>query len=158
MMVLGVVNFGGKQHPTRLTPDEQYLHMTQWCMAAAPLLLGCDLDQLDPFTLNLIENDEVLAVNQDALGRQATVASNEDNKLLVYVKDLEDGSKAVALYNLGQRPASVTAKWSDLRLSGEQVVRDLWRQKSLGRFAAEFSAQVAPHGGEMFKIGGKQND
>src|SRR6266850_5488383 len=105
MMVLGVVNFGGKQHPTRLTPDEQYLHVTQWCMAAAPLLLGCDLDKLDEFTLNLVENDEVLAVNQDTLGKPATVASNDSNKLLVYVKDLEDGSKAVALYNLGKEPA-----------------------------------------------------
>ena len=47
MMVLGVVNFQRRQVPTRLTPDEQYLHMTQWCMAAAPLLLGCDLDKLD---------------------------------------------------------------------------------------------------------------
>ena len=48
-------------------------------MAAAPLLLGCDLDKLDDFTLNLVSNDEVLAVNQDALGKQATVASNEGN-------------------------------------------------------------------------------
>ena len=97
MMVLGVVNFQRKQVPTRLTPDEQYLHMTQWCMAAAPLLLGCDLEKLDAFTLNLVENDEVLAVDQDPLGRQATVAANEGNKLLVYARDLQDGSKAVAL-------------------------------------------------------------
>ena len=86
MMVLGVVNFQKKQVPTRLTPDEQYLHMTQWCMAAAPLLLGCDLEKLDAFTLNLVENDEVLAVNQDPLGKQATVAANEGNKLLVYAR------------------------------------------------------------------------
>jgi len=151
-MVLGVVNFGGKQHPTRLTPDEQYLHMTQWCMACAPLLLGCDLDRLDEFTLNLITNDEVLAVNQDTLGKQATVASNENNILLVYAKDLEDGSKAVALYNLGKGPAAVCAKWSDLRLSGRQSVRDLWRQKDLGESADQFQMRVAPHGAELVKI------
>ena len=152
MMVLGVVNFGGKQHPTRLTPDEQYLHMTQWCMACSPLLLGCDLDKLDEFTLNLITNDEVLAVNQDTLGKQATLASNENNVLLVYARDLEDGSKAVALYNLSKEPATVTAKWSDLKLSGKQTVRDLWRQKDLGQFADQFQMPVAPHGAELVKI------
>lgn len=152
MMVLGVVNFGGKQHPTRLTPDEQYLHMTQWCMVASPLLLGCDLDQLDAFTLNLITNDEVLAVNQDTLGKQATVISNDRNVLLVYAKDLEDGSKAVALYNLSGEPATVTAKWPDLRLSGKQSVRDLWRQKDLGPFEGRFEVRVASHGAELVRM------
>lgn len=152
MMVLGMVNFGGKQHPTRLAPDEQYLHMTQWCMVCAPLLLGCDLDQLDEFTLNLITNDEVLAVNQDTLGKQATPASNENNVLLVYAKDLEDGDKVVALYNLSREPATVTAKWSDLKLSGQQRVRDLWRQKDLGQFDNQFQMLVAPHGAELVKI------
>lgn len=152
MLVLGVVNFGGKQHPTRLTPDEQYLHMTAWCMAAAPLLLGCDLDKLDAFTLNLVSNDEVLAVNQDTLGKQATVASNEGNTLLVYVRPLDDGSKAVALYNIGHETAKVTAKWADLKLEGKHAVRDLWRQKDLGDFAGEFSMTVAPHGAELVKV------
>jgi alpha-galactosidase len=152
MMVLGVVNFGGKQHPTRLTPDEQYLHMTQWCMASAPLLLGCDLDQLDDFTLNLVSNDEVIAVDQDALGKQATLASNDGNTLLVYLKNLEDGSKAVALYNLGSERTKIIAKWADLKLTGKRSVRDLWRQKDLGQFADEFSLTVGPHGAELVKI------
>jgi alpha-galactosidase len=152
MMVLGVVNFGGKQHPTRLTPEEQYLHMTAWCMASAPLLLGCDLDKLDDFTLNLVSNDEVLAVNQDTLGKQATVAANDGNTLLVYARPLEDGSKAVALYNLGAEPAKVTAKWSDLKLSGKHAVRDLWRQMDLGDFSNEFSITVASHGAELVKV------
>jgi alpha-galactosidase len=135
-----------------LKPDEQYLHMTAWSMAAAPLLLGCDLDKLDAFTLNLVSNDEVLAVDQDALGKQATLASNDNNTLLVYARPLEDGSKAVAFYNLGQEPAKVTAKWADLKLSGEHAVRDLWRQKDLGKFAGEFSMTVAAHGAEMVKV------
>lgn len=152
MMVLGIVNFGGKQHPSRLTPDEQYVHMSQWCMASAPLLLGCDLEQLDEFTLSLITNDEVLAIDQDMLGKQATLASNENNRLLVYVKDLEDGSKAVALYNLSKESATVTAKWSDLNISGKQIVRDLWRQKDLGVFEGKFETRVNPHGVVLVKI------
>lgn len=152
MMVLGVVNFGGKQHPTRLTPAEQYVHVSQWCMASAPLLLGCDLDKLDDFTLSLITNDEVLAIDQDMLGKQATIAGNVDNRLLVYVKDLEDGSKAVALYNLNEKPATVTANWSELKISGKQIVRDLWRQKDLGTFNKKFEAKVDPHGVVLVKM------
>jgi alpha-galactosidase len=121
-------------------------------MAAAPLLLGCDLDKLDDFTLNLVSNDEVLAVDQDTLGKQATVASNDGNTLLVYARPLEDGSEAVALYNLGKEPAKVTAKWPDLKLTGKHRVRDLWRQKDLGDFSEEFSVTVAPHGAELVKI------
>jgi alpha-galactosidase len=150
MLVVGRVGWGSP-HPTNLTPDEQYTHISLWCLLAAPLLLGCDLDQLDEFTLNLLTNDEVLAVNQDALGKQALrVARNGD--LRIYAKDLEDGSKAVGLFNLGTDPATVTAKWSDLRLSGKQSVRDLWRQKDLGAFQAEFQLPVAAHGAELVKI------
>jgi alpha-galactosidase len=102
--------------------------------------------------MNLVSNDEVLGVDQDTLGKQATLASNEENTLLVYVRPLEDGSRAVALYNLGHEPAKVTAKWVDLKLSGEHGVRDLWRQKELGKFGNEFSMTVAAHGAEMVKI------
>jgi alpha-galactosidase len=150
MLVVGQVGWGSP-HPTKLTPDEQYTHITLWCLLSAPLLLGCDLDQLDDFTLNLLTNDEVLAVNQDALGKQAlTVSKNGD--LRVYAKDLEDGSKAVGLFNLGETNATVTANWSDLKLSGKHLVRDLWRQKDLGKFSGKFQLPVAPHGAELVKI------
>jgi alpha-galactosidase len=152
MMVLGVVNFGGQQHPSRLAPEEQYVHMTAWCMASAPLLLGCDLDKLDAFTLNLIENPEVLAIDQDALGKPATLAGNTGNVLLVYVKSLADGSKAVAFYNLADRPAKIMATWPDLGITGSREVRDLWREKNLGRHDDEFSILVAPHGAELVKL------
>jgi alpha-galactosidase len=151
MLVVGQVGWG-QPHPTHLTPDEQYTHITLWCLLAAPLLLGCDLEKLDDFTLNLLANDEVLAVNQDALGKQALCVA-KDGDLRVYAKDLEDGSKAVGLFNLGDNPATVAVKWSELKSSGKLVVRDLWRQKDLGRFDGEFNLLVAPHGAEMVKIG-----
>ena len=150
MLVVGRVGWGSP-HPTGLTPDEQYTHISLWCLLSAPLLLGCDLDKLDDYTLNLLTNDEVLALNQDALGKQARcVARNGD--LRVYAKDLEDGSKAVGLFNLGTDTASVTVKWSDLRLSGKQSVRDLWRQKDMGAFESEFQLPVAGHGIELVKL------
>jgi alpha-galactosidase len=134
MLVVGQVGWG-KPHPTNLTPDEQYTHITIWCLLSSPLLLGCDLDQLDDFTLNLLTNDEVLAVNQDESGKQARCVINEGD-LRVYAKDLADGSKAVGLFNLGETESTVTAPWSELKLSGKCGVRDLWRQKDLGKFDA----------------------
>lgn len=151
MLVVGQVGWG-TPHPTNLTPDEQYTHITLWSLLSAPLLLGCDLQKLDEFTLNLLENDEVLAIDQDSLGKQAiTVAKGADWR--VYAKDLEDGSRAVGLFNLNSNAVvTVTAKWSDLKLKGKQSVRDLWRQKDLGQFDGEFHLTVAPHGAELVKL------
>ena len=135
-----------------LTPDEEYTHTSLWCLDSAPLLLGNDLSSLDPFTLSLLENDEVIAVNQDALGDQAvTVARDGDTR--VCARKMEDGSKAVGLFNLSSNGVvTVTVRWSDLNISGKHVVRDLWRQKDLGRFDAQFEATVAPHGVVLVRI------
>jgi len=150
MLIVGQVGWG-RLHPTRLAPDEQYTHISLWCLLSAPLLIGCDLEKLDDFTLGLLENDEVLAVDQDSLGQEAGCVS-ANGTLRVFAKDLDDGAKAVGLFNLGDQPATVVANWSDLKLSGEQSVRDLWRQKDLGRFDREFTATVAPHGVVLVKI------
>ena len=134
-----------------LTPDEEYTHMTLWCLDSAPLLLGNDLTSMDAFTLNLLENDEVLAIDQDPLGRQGLCVARGDG-FLVYKKELEDGSIAVGLFNTGDAAATVTAKWTDLKIHGKQKVRDLWRQKDLGKFKNEFSLPVASHSAELVKI------
>ena len=150
MLVVGQVGWG-HPHPTRLTPDEQYTHISLWCLLSAPLLIGCDLEKLDDFTLNLLCNDEVLAIDQDTLGKQATCISSNGN-CRVYAKDLDDGAKAVGLFNLGETPANIAVNWDDLKISGAQTVRDLWRQRDLGRFENEFAATVAPHGVVLVKI------
>jgi alpha-galactosidase len=129
--------------------------MTLWCLVAAPLLLGNDLSELNEFTLNVLENDEVLAVNQDALGRQASTVFKEGDAR-VLARDLEDGSKAVGLFNTSSNSvATVTVKWSDLKISGRQNVRDLWRQKDLGGFTDKFELTIPPHGTELVKISTK---
>jgi len=104
MLVVGQVGWGAP-HPTKLTPDEQYTHISLWCLVSSPLLLGCPLDQMDDFTLSLLTNDEVLAVSQDSLGQQATAVSKEGD-LIVYAKDLDDGSKAVGLFNMGDKESN----------------------------------------------------
>jgi alpha-galactosidase len=64
----------------------------------------------------------------------------------VLVRNLEDGSKAVGLFNLTKQPAPLAVTWAELGISGKQHVRDLWRQKDLGKFKREFQAEVPPHG------------
>jgi len=126
--------------------------MTLWCLVSAPLLLGNDLSALTPFTLNVLENDEVLAVNQDALGKQAATIV-KDGDVRVLAKDLEDGSKAVGLFNTGTNGTlTVTVKWSDLNIAGGKNVRDLWRQKDLGKFADKFELAIPPHSAELVRI------
>ena len=156
MLVVGKVGWGPSLHPTRLTPSEQYTHITLWSMLAAPLLIGCDMTQIDPFTLGLLTNDEVLAVDQDALGRAATPA-HRDGTTEVWTRDLADGTKAVALFDRGDAPAEVTASWADLHLTGRQPVRDLWRQKDLPTANGSFAATVPRHGTLLLKIGRPTN-
>jgi alpha-galactosidase len=146
MMVVGYVGWGKGPYPTALTADEQYTHMSAWCLMSVPLLLGCDLTKLDPFTLSLLTNDEVISVNQDALGKQATVIATQ-GELGVMAKNMEDGCIAAGLFNLGDNgKQQVILNWTDLKISGKYIVRDLWRQKDLGTFDGEFKAGVNQHG------------
>lgn len=151
MLVVGYVGWSAKVRPTRLLPNEQYTHISLWCLLGSPLLIGCDMTKLDEFTLSLLTNDEVLAVNQDPLGRQATRVA-KDGQTEVWAKDLEGGSKAVGLFNLGEEEIQATAKWSDLGLAGPQTVRNLWSQKDVGTFNGEFQASVPRHGVALIKL------
>ncbi len=126
--------------------------MTLWCLLSGPLLIGCDLEKLDPFTIGLLTNDEVLAVNQDPLCRQATCVARSGGGW-VYAKKLENGAWAVGLFNRGRKAASVNVHWSNLDLTTPQPVRDLWRQKDLGTFQDQFGRMVAPHGVVLVRIG-----
>jgi alpha-galactosidase len=116
------------------------------------LLIGCDMSEMDKFTVDVLSNDEVLAVNQDPLGKTAS-RRWQDGRVEVWSRPLWDGTIAVGLFNRGQRAGKVTAKWSDLRLEGAQPVRDLWQQKDLGSFNNAFTSTVPQHGAMLLKIG-----
>ena len=137
-----------------LTPDENYTHMTLWCMLSAPLLIGCDMPKMSPFIVSIFSNDEVLAVSQDALGKQGWRAT-QNGQQEVWMKPLADGSLAVAFFNRADSPADVSVQWSDLKLTGPQLLRDLWRQKDAGIQETGYTINVAPHGAELFKVSPK---
>jgi alpha-galactosidase len=151
MLVVGQVGWSRNLRPTRLTPNEQYTHISLWCLLASPLLIGCDMTKLDEFTLNLLTNDEVLDVNQDPLGRQAERVARQ-GKLEVWTKDLADGSKAVGLFNRGEGEAEVVADWTALGVAGKKRVRDLWRQQDEGSADGQFKATVPRHGVKLVKL------
>jgi alpha-galactosidase len=152
MLVVGMVGWSQGSRPTNLTPDEQITHMSLWSLQAAPLLIGADLSKIDEWTTNILGNREVLAVNQDVLGKAAG-RKMSDGWVEVWARPLEDGTVAVGLFNRSPETATVTAKFSDLGLSGSQPVRDLWQHKDLGRVPNEFSASVPRHGAVLVKIG-----
>lgn len=154
MLVVGQVGWGNT-HPSKLKPDEQYLHISLWCLFSAPLLIGCDMEKLDDFTLNLITNDEVLAVDQDPLGKQATCIQTIGD-LRIYVKQLEDGSKAVGFCNFGLEKANLTYHdFQKLGITEKQIVRDLWRQKNISIIDADkdnLNISVPVHGVLLYKF------
>lgn len=151
MLVLGWIGWGQYQHQTDLTPSEQYTHMSLWCLLSAPLLLGCDLEQLDPFTLNLITNDEVIAIDQDPLGKQARLI-NISGDIQVWAKEMDNGSKAVGIFNLGELPLHYNLQLESLGMSGTHLIRNVWKQKDLGEFEGSFEAIIPVHGVELVEI------
>ena len=140
-----------REHQTRYTHDEQRTLMSLWSLASSPLMLGCNLPDLDDWTLALLTDDEVLAIDQDASGRAAKRVA-QGGGLEVWVKDLKNGSKAVGLFNRSDADAQISAKWSDMGLSGEQRVRDLWEHKDLGVMADQIILPVPKHGAILLRL------
>ncbi|NLF40597.1 alpha-galactosidase, partial [bacterium] len=152
MLVVGHVGWGAKTRPCRLTRNEQYTHISLWCLLASPLLLGCDLGTLDEFTRSLLTNHEVLDVNQDELGRQATRVWRSGH-IEAWAKAMADGSLAVGVFNLDHFGArGVVVPLEPLGCKGRQRARDLWRQKSLGTLSGKLVTDVPGHGVVLLKL------
>ncbi|MCK5000153.1 MAG: glycoside hydrolase family 27 protein, partial [Anaerohalosphaera sp.] len=156
MLQVGIRGAGGfvtedDLRPTNLTPDEQYTQVSLWSLTACPLILSCDLTKLDEFTIGLLTNDEVIEVNQDPLGEQAARV-RDDGDLEVWAKTMENGTKAVGLFNRSTSSSAITVQWSDIGIQGSQVVRDLWRQQDIGTYDGSFQAEVKGHGVVLVNI------
>jgi alpha-galactosidase len=136
-----------------LTPTENRSHFSFWALLAAPLIAGNDLRDMKPEIHDILTNKEVIAVNQDPLGRQGRrVSKNGD--LEVWSKPLAGGARAVILFNRGDGEKEITANWTDLYYPNNlsATVRDLWQKKDLGKFTGKFSATVASHGVVMVTV------
>jgi len=148
---LGKPNRAEKEFkPSPLTPSEQYLQITLWCILSQPMLLSCNIPTMDEFDLNLVKNSEVLSVNQDPLVKQGYRVENKEDSYEIWAKELADGSKAVACFNLSDEEQNISISADKLRKKGK--VRDLWRQKDIGELINQFTVKVSSHGTAFFKI------
>ena len=152
MLVVGRQYSYGSDHPTYLTPNEQYTHVSLWAMVGAPLLIGCDLTKLDAFTRNLLANDAVIAISQDRLGKTARRIRHVDSES-VWVRPLADGAKAVALVNRYPIAREIRVSFVELGLGdGEHWVKDVWRQACEGKHSGEYVVTVPPHATKLVYV------
>ena len=150
MLIVGYVGWGDNLHLTKLTASEQYTHISLWSLLSAPLMLGCDLARMDPFTYNLLSNDEVLAIDQDIAGK-GPKKTDLAKDVQVWVKELADGSKAIGIFNLGDKMLKQSIHLSEIGLTGNYTIRDLWRQKNMAS-GNTIETSIPSHGVLLVKL------
>jgi hypothetical protein len=159
MLPLGRISIRGERgndRRTRFTPDEQITLMTLWSIFRSPLMFGGDLPSNDEFTLSIITNPEVLAVNQNSTNNRELF---DRQGHIAWVADVPGSeAKYVALFNThdmgeGAPPTEeVAVTFQEIGLSGPCTVRDLWAGKDLGVFSDRFAAAINYHGAGLYKL------
>lgn len=137
-----------------LTEEEDKTHFGMWCIMSSPLMIGCDLNDIKGNALELMQNEELIALNQNELGLQAYVVEKE-NGCYILVKDVEElyGKKrAVAVYNPTDGQKTVSVNFDMLDLAGEVKARDLFERADAGTFTGEMSVTVPAHGTRIYTL------
>ena len=136
-----------------MTTTEYRAHFSLWALLAAPLLAGNDVRSMSPEIKDILTNAEVIAVNQDKMGREGRRVKKSGD-LEVWAKTLADGNRAVILLNRGTAESDISVAWEDIgyptHLSAK--VRDLWAHKDVGTSTGSYSAKVPSHAVVMVKI------
>ncbi|WHX16428.1 CBM35 domain-containing protein [Streptomyces malaysiensis subsp. malaysiensis] len=133
-----------------LTKAERQSYATLWAIAKSPLYTGDDLTKLDSYGLSLLTNREVLAVDQGDTPPAQPVTPSDPQQ--VWAAKNPDGTYTVALFNLADKPASVTADWSTLGFTGKATVRDLWNHENLGSHKNKITEALPAHGSRLFTV------
>jgi alpha-galactosidase len=141
----------GDDRPSRFTRDEQVTLMSLWSIFRSPLMMGGDLPSSDAFTISILTNEEVLAVNQNSSNNRELFRKGDS---IAWAADIPGSkSKYLALFNIGDgEPSEVKVSWTDLGLSGSCSVRDLWKKSDLGRHENSFGAVLPAHGSGLYRI------
>ena len=134
-----------------MTTDEYKTHMSLWAILAAPLLAGNDLSSMTPETLAILTNRDVIAVDQDKLGKQGDRVS-ADKLVETWARPLEGGAQAVGIFNRGTSTATTEVDFHKLGFSGDVKARDLWLHKDLGSITAPYTVTIPPHGVVMLRV------
>jgi alpha-galactosidase len=139
------VGNGGMSH------DEYITHMSLWVILAAPLLAGNDLSKMTPETLAMLTNREVIAVDQDKLGKQGYRVSAAGGTE-IWEKPLSDGSKAVGLFNRGDSDGPVTLDLKSVGFGGGAKLVDLWTGKEVKANKGAYTVGISRHGAVLLKV------
>ena len=134
-----------------MTDEEYRTHMSLWSILAAPLLAGNDLRDMPKSTFEILTNREVVAIDQDKLGKQGHRLSQSGDQE-IWVRDLEGGAKAIGLFNRGSDAARITVKWADAGVSGTPKIRDLWKHEDVLATGPEFTSSVPSHGVVLLRV------
>ncbi len=134
-----------------MTNDEYKVHMSLWSLLSSPLLAGNDLRTATKDILDILTNPEVIRIDQDAAGHQATRVSVTGDKE-IWMKRLADGGKAIGLFNRGGQIADMTVKWADVQITGNHKIRDLWARTDVKWDAAGYTASVPSHGVALIRV------
>ncbi|MGW6441992.1 alpha-galactosidase D [Lentzea sp. NPDC055074] len=132
-----------------LTEAERQSYMTLWSISSSPLYIGDDLTKIDDYGYELLTNNEVIAINQ--AGVPARPVDQSSDQQVWYARN-RDGSYTVALFNLGSRPAKVTADFDRLGIRGNAKVRDVWAKKDVGQKSGSITEDLPVHGSKLFTV------
>jgi hypothetical protein len=148
---IGIRAERGEARTTRFTRDEQRTLMSLWSIAQAPLMFGGDLPSNDDFTLSLISNDEVLAVDRHGAHGGAFAEGGDS---VVWTADAPGADeKYVAVFNVGEAaPIDIRVEWAALKLPERCVLRDLWERKDVGTISSGYAFRVKPHGSGLYRL------
>ncbi|MGQ5261061.1 alpha-galactosidase D [Micromonospora sp. ZYX-F-536] len=133
-----------------LTRAERQSYATLWAISKSPLYTGDDLTRLDDYGLSLLTNREVIAIDQNGAAPARPVTPVGDQQ--VWGSKNPDGSYTVALFNLGDAPASVTAHWASFGFTGTASVRDVWNSRNLGTQRDRITSTLPAHGSRLFTV------
>jgi hypothetical protein len=152
---IGIRAERGESRMTRFTRDEQRTLISLWSIAQSPLMFGGDLPSNDDFTLALLSNDEVLAVDRHG-SHGGAFAEGGDS--IVWTADAPNANeKYVAVFDVGEAPIEIRVDWAALKLPQRCVLRDLWERQDIGTISGGYNFRVGPHASGLYKVKGAGN-
>ena len=154
MLVVGLNGKGGPSSDlggVGCTQTEYQTQMSMWCMMASPLAMTNDLRKVSDDDRRILLNPEIIAINQDPLGKAAERKVMTDS-YQIFVRQLADGSHAVALLNTSEKPLTLTADFAHLGISGKYTIRDVWQHKDIAHNASKWKGRVMSHETRVFVV------
>jgi alpha-galactosidase len=156
MIMVGVMGFGPKKHPSEMTPQEQVTQMSLYAVGPMPILLSCDLTKLDPLSKSILTNDEVLAMNQDAVTKCATSRWEKDG-LQIWARTLSDGSLGIAAVNATDIVQEIPVDLAKIGWTGgPAIIRNVWKKRDMSSKNNKVVLKVSPHGSYLLRASARK--